>query len=200
MSSMGIPVTSNPTWRPALGFALGCASQRVDPWRLRLRSWIRILVFPILWAGCGRNGLDAPFDVSAGRGGATGMAGTGGIGGVAGAIGGGGGGSRGLGGAGDGAAGSGGNQVDAGSEAGRDAGATSCGSCGAGKTCAYSIADGCSAIGTCVTVPAGLPCNSVSTLLGCGCDGRTVMWKGPCRPDLPDGYAPAPIVHTGSCP
>jgi hypothetical protein len=31
-----------------------------------MRSWIRISVFSILWVGCGRSGLDAPFDVSTG--------------------------------------------------------------------------------------------------------------------------------------
>ena len=73
-----------------------------------MRSWIRILVFPILWAACGRNGLDAPFAVSGvgvigtagasgrpsasgtagSRGGMTGKAGTGATGGGAGASGG----------------------------------------------------------------------------------------------------------------
>jgi hypothetical protein len=167
-----------------------------------MRSWIRILVLSILWTGCGRNGLDRPFDVSAGgvtggisAGGVTGGVSAGGATGVGVA-----GGSGSIGGAGGGAAGGGGNQVDSGVEAGRDAGATSCVSCSAGKTCAYAIADGCSAVGTCVTMPVGQLCNAITTLLGCGCDGRTVMWRGPCRPDLPDGYAPAPVVHTGSCP
>jgi hypothetical protein len=27
-----------------------------------------------------------------------------------------------------------------------------------------------------------------------------VSWHGACQPDLPAGYAPAPIVHTGDCP
>jgi hypothetical protein len=181
-----------------------------------MRPWIRIFVCLILWAGCGRNGLDTPFDVpaggvtgtaggsalpgsggaSGGRGGVTGTAGTGGTGGVAGTSGG----SGGLGDAGGGAAGGGGNQIDAGAEAGRDAAPTSCGSCGTGKTCAYAIADGCSAVGTCVSIPPVAACDAVTTLTGCGCDGRTVTWHGGCHADLPNGYAPAPIVHTGSCP
>jgi hypothetical protein len=102
--------------------------------------------------------------------------------------------------AGGGGAGSGGHQVDAAIEAGVDAGTTGCGSCGAGMACAYAIADGCTAVATCVAIPAGSPCNAISLLTGCGCDGSDVTWRGACHPDLPDGYAPAPIVHMGSCP
>jgi hypothetical protein len=94
----------------------------------------------------------------------------------------------------------GGSGADPGIDAGTDAGTTGCENCGAGMTCAYPIADECSAVGTCVKVPAPNPCNAVSLLTGCGCDGRAVMWHGACQPDLPEGYAPMPIVHTGSCP
>jgi hypothetical protein len=66
--------------------------------------------------------------------------------------------------------------------------------------CAFAIADGCGAVGTCVAMPAGSPCNAVTSEVGCGCDGRSVQWVGGCNPDLPSGYAPKPIVHTGSCP
>jgi hypothetical protein len=132
--------------------------------------------------------------------GKAGQGGAGVTGGAAGVSGGAAGGSAGSGGASGAAAGRGGNQADAGTEAGRDTGTTGCVSCRAGTTCAYPIADGCSAVGTCVTIPAGSPCNAVSLLAGCGCDGRDVSWHGACHPDLPNGYAPAPIVHTGYCP
>jgi hypothetical protein len=115
---------------------------------------------------------------------------TGGGGAATGGVGGGGGGS--------GAGGSSG--ADASIDAATDAGTTCCENCGAGMTCAYPIADECTAVGACVKIPAPTPCNAVSLLTGCGCDGRAVMWHGACQPDLPEGYAPMPIVHTGSCP
>ena len=101
---------------------------------------------------------------------------------------------------GGGAGAGGGFGADAGIDAAIDAGTNGCENCGAGMTCAYPITDECSAVGTCVKIPAPTPCNAVSLLTGCGCDGRAVMWHGACQPDLPEGYAPMPIVHTGSCP
>jgi hypothetical protein len=67
-------------------------------------------------------------------------------------------------------------------------------------TCAYPIADGCGAVGMCVAMPAGSSCGAIQQLRGCGCDGSAVLWIGGCHPDLPSGYAPAPIAHMGACP
>jgi hypothetical protein len=72
--------------------------------------------------------------------------------------------------------------------------------CGPDKVCAYLVADACSAVGTCVTPPTPSMCDAIVLESACGCDGSTVHWDGGCKPDLPDGYAPAPVVHSGACP
>jgi hypothetical protein len=69
-----------------------------------------------------------------------------------------------------------------------------------GLRCGYLIADACAATGTCVKTPAALPCGALIHQSGCGCHGTTVGWADGCRPEFPDGYAPAAISHTGSCP
>jgi hypothetical protein len=71
--------------------------------------------------------------------------------------------------------------------------------CGAREVCAYLIADACGAAGTCVAPPPQSTCNAIVLEMGCGCDGHTVHWDGGCKPALPDGYAPAPVTHTGAC-
>ncbi len=135
-------------------------------------------------------------DDSGGSGGQTGGAGA--SGGAAGK--GGAGASGGAAGNGGSAAGSGGNQVDSGIDTGRNAGPIGCVYCGPGTVCAYAIADGCNAVGTCVPKPAGSPCWAIIGAVGCGCDGRDVEWQDGCMPDLPDGYAPKPIVNKNYCP
>jgi hypothetical protein len=73
--------------------------------------------------------------------------------------------------------------------------------CTGGQVCAYPIADGCSAKGQCVSPPAPLGCNAICELHGCGCDGAgTVTWAGCCSPALPEGYAPAPVTSSQTCP
>ena len=71
--------------------------------------------------------------------------------------------------------------------------------CGPREVCAYLIADACGAAATCVTPPPQSTCNAVVLEMACGCDGHTVHWDGGCKPALPDGYAPAPVTHTGAC-
>jgi hypothetical protein len=177
------------------------------------------------WRGTGGGSGAAGVGGRAGAGGATGVAGApggssgggqagggeaGATGGVAGASGGDAGGSAGeAGGAGTsggaagasgGPAGSGGNRADSGIDVGRSAEPIGCAYCGPGTTCAYAIADGCNAVGTCVTKPAPSPCWAIVGAIACGCDGRLVEWEDGCMPDLPAGYAPAPVVHRGNCP
>ena len=90
--------------------------------------------------------------------------------------------------------------TDAGHDAASRRDAGGCGTCGTGMACAYAISDACSAAPTCVTIPAGSPCGAIVLEMGCGCDGNDVMWRGGCHPALPNGYAPAPLVHMGACP
>jgi hypothetical protein len=71
--------------------------------------------------------------------------------------------------------------------------------CGPREVCAYLIADACGAAGTCVAPPPQSTCNAIVLEMACGCDGHTVHWDGGCKPALPDGYAPAPVTHTGAC-
>jgi hypothetical protein len=71
--------------------------------------------------------------------------------------------------------------------------------CGPRQFCAYLIADACGAAATCVTPPPQSTCNAIVLEMACGCDGHTVHWDGGCKPALPDGYAPAPVTHTGAC-
>jgi hypothetical protein len=65
--------------------------------------------------------------------------------------------------------------------------------CGVGFQCGYPTKNACSAAGTCFVDP-GVHCELFSP--GCACDGTTVNIG--CT-GLPDGYAPAPLVHTGEC-
>jgi hypothetical protein len=85
------------------------------------------------------------------------------------------------------------------SDARSDAGVGCSPGCGPDKVCAYLVADACSAVGTCVTPPAPSPCDAIVLETACGCSGAAVHWEGGCKPDLPDGYAPAPVVHSGAC-
>jgi len=66
--------------------------------------------------------------------------------------------------------------------------------------CGFSIVQGCSALGACLLRPTPSPCNAIIQLSACGCDGKTIGWTGGCSPSLPDGFAPAPVVHNGACP
>src|SRR5579883_1898509 len=66
--------------------------------------------------------------------------------------------------------------------------------CSPESVCAFPIADGCSATGTCV--PRGAMCNMPS-MIGCACDGTDVAY-GTCS-GLPDGDAPKPFLHPGPC-
>jgi hypothetical protein len=83
-------------------------------------------------------------------------------------------------------------------------GAASCSTsadCGAGESCAWSTGqDWCTALvapGTCVRL-VELGCNALTLEVGCGCGGVDVSWTGGCS-GLPDGYAPEPLAHAGSC-
>jgi hypothetical protein len=59
--------------------------------------------------------------------------------------------------------------------------------------CGFLEADGCSAMGTCVT-DTGARCNAI--VLACACDGTdfNVICGG-----YPDGYASKPLAHMGVC-
>jgi hypothetical protein len=67
--------------------------------------------------------------------------------------------------------------------------------CALGLDCAYAIADGCSATGTCIftlgTEDGGSNCTTTTT---CGCDGLTHRFL--C---YPGGYALTPTEATGEC-
>jgi len=63
--------------------------------------------------------------------------------------------------------------------------------CPDGRVCGYAIADGCPALGQCVTPLPPESCNAVCLLEACGCNGTDVSWAGCCAQALPDGYAPA---------
>jgi hypothetical protein len=79
---------------------------------------------------------------------------------------------------------------------GPDAGPGLCKSdadCAAGSLCGFAIADACSATGQCI-VSSMVLCNAASP--GCACDGTEVNIV--CN-GLPNGYAPAPLLHTGRC-
>jgi hypothetical protein len=60
--------------------------------------------------------------------------------------------------------------------------------------CAFPIAQGCAAQGVCLM--RGAMCNMPSQI-GCACDGQDVAY-GTCS-GLPNGYAPAPLLHDGLC-
>jgi hypothetical protein len=66
--------------------------------------------------------------------------------------------------------------------------------CGAGKSCAFKIADACAARGTCVEVSNGPQCKALQ--LACGCDNVSVNVA--CT-GYPSGYAARPIAHDGPC-
>ena len=66
--------------------------------------------------------------------------------------------------------------------------------CGAGLTCGFATADGCSAKGSCLPPPPG-KCDAVDP--GCACDGTTTVQLA-CN-GLPNGYAPAPVAYAGLC-
>jgi hypothetical protein len=72
--------------------------------------------------------------------------------------------------------------------------------CPKDMVCGFSIVQGCSALGACLPRPTPLPCNAIVELTACGCDGKTIGWTGACTPSMPDGFAPAPVVHNGACP
>jgi len=72
--------------------------------------------------------------------------------------------------------------------------------CTSGHVCAFPIAAGCAANGSCVPRPTALPCNAISLETACGCDGTTVHWTGGCAPTYPMGDAPAPIRSMQACP
>jgi hypothetical protein len=84
-------------------------------------------------------------------------------------------------------------------EASADAAAGCPKGCEPHKVCAYLIADGCRAAGTCVVQPPPAACQALMLEMACGCDGQMVQWVGGCQPDLPNGYAPAPVRHMGAC-
>ena len=71
--------------------------------------------------------------------------------------------------------------------------------CPKDMVCGFSIVQGCSALGACLLRPSPLPCNAVVEFAACGCDGKTINWTGGCSPSIPDGFAPAPVVHNGAC-
>jgi hypothetical protein len=67
--------------------------------------------------------------------------------------------------------------------------------CGSGRMCAFKIADGCSAKGACITMPApGPQCNAYSPACTC----RNTEINIICT-SYPSGYASEPILQTGNC-
>ncbi len=75
------------------------------------------------------------------------------------------------------------------------AGCTADTDCGDGKMCAFKIADGCSAAGTCLVRPAPGPvCNAYSP--ACTCNGTEINVI--CT-IYPSGYASQPVAHSGAC-
>jgi len=68
--------------------------------------------------------------------------------------------------------------------------AADCG--GSGQVCGFPEVDQCSALGQCFA--SGPVCNLFSP--GCACNGETVNIA--CN-GLPNGYAPAPLLHAGTC-
>ena len=77
-----------------------------------------------------------------------------------------------------------------------DASGSSCATskdCAPGQTCGFAESDGCGATsGQCFTT--GALCNSFQP--GCACSGDTINIA--CT-GLPNGYATAPLAHTGAC-
>ncbi|HEY4121004.1 MAG TPA: hypothetical protein VGM56_24240 [Byssovorax sp.] len=71
--------------------------------------------------------------------------------------------------------------------------------CADGDVCSFAIAAACSAAGVCLPKPVPEACNAIGIEKACSCDGGDVAWTIGCAPDLPNGYAPVPIAHTGPC-
>jgi hypothetical protein len=71
--------------------------------------------------------------------------------------------------------------------------------CPEGSTCEYFVAEECNATGMCVASAAGAAtCGAITTVEACGCDGKDVTWQGGCG-GIPEGSAPFPVAHIGSC-
>jgi hypothetical protein len=71
--------------------------------------------------------------------------------------------------------------------------------CPDGDVCSFSIAATCSATGVCLPQPTPEPCGAIGIEKACSCDDHDVSWETGCDPQLPNGYAPVPIAHTGPC-
>lgn len=69
--------------------------------------------------------------------------------------------------------------------------------CGTGMMCGFTIADGCSAVGTCVVGPGSGTAMCEAYAVACSCSGTevSVICNG-----YPAGQASAPIAHSGTCP
>jgi hypothetical protein len=70
--------------------------------------------------------------------------------------------------------------------------------CPTGSRCGFYESDACGATGMCEVVSAASESCSAQDVVGCGCDGADVTWQSGCS-GLPEGSAPAPISHMGSC-
>jgi hypothetical protein len=77
---------------------------------------------------------------------------------------------------------------------------------GGGLRCSYAISDGCAATGVCMSpwpvVDASGPfadCGAIIEKTACGCSGTELHWASGCVHDYADGYAPAPVLHMGTC-
>jgi hypothetical protein len=68
--------------------------------------------------------------------------------------------------------------------------------CGAGRLCAFKVADGCRANGTCVDVSLSNATFCATPVVSCGCDGSEVTVG--CS-ELPSGWAQRPVASTGAC-
>ena len=67
--------------------------------------------------------------------------------------------------------------------------------CAGVDVCAFTISDGCSAVGTCVAP--GPTCASDVVLPACTCGGKVINVA--CSAGYPTGTASAPVQHSGSC-
>jgi hypothetical protein len=90
---------------------------------------------------------------------------------------------------------SGGGSGSSGGSGGDGGRCTTSADCRTAQYCAFKIADGCSATGTCfdALAPGGPQCQLYAA--GCACDGTAVNVA--CG--SPSGYAPVPVLHTGPC-
>jgi hypothetical protein len=79
-----------------------------------------------------------------------------------------------------------------------DAGGATCSTdadCGSGMMCAFKIADGCAAVGSCLTRPSpGPTCNATS--LACTCSNQEINVA--CT-IYPSGYASQPVAQLAAC-